>query len=85
MTSSVVKLMILEMKLSFMIMALMDLQSLVGSPSNRQMLSIAIFTIGERSARSRAQENSFSRDPGAAEGADQTHSREEEGCVGGSV
>ena len=37
--------MMLEMKLSLMMMALMDFQSLVGSPSSRQMLSMAILTI----------------------------------------
>ena len=42
--SSVEKLMMVGMKLSRMRMVLMDLQSVVGSPINRQMLSIAILT-----------------------------------------
>jgi len=35
----------LEMKLSRMMIALIDFQSFMGSPSSRQMLSMAIFTI----------------------------------------
>ena len=42
--SSVEKLMMVGMKLSLIRIVLMDLQSVVGSPISRQILSIAIFT-----------------------------------------
>ena len=71
--SSVVKLMMVGMKLSLMRMDLMERQSVVGSPMSRQMLSMAILTALGGLARERTSVNCCFLIDLTAGGAEQDH------------